>query len=112
MEKLGIENLKVAIVAAINLGEKIEKNLADDGKITLIEAFGIGASSFGDVVKVIRSGNDILDEYNDLEDDEWTELVELVKDELDLENDRLEEIIEKAVEFLSQLDDLVSSLRD
>ena len=108
-EKLGIENIKVALVAAIVFGQKIEKNLADDGKISLTEALGIGATSFTDVVKVIKAGSKIKDEFIDLDDDERAEIIELVKNELDLENDKIELIIEKAVAFLVQLDELISS---
>lgn len=110
-EKLGIESIKIAVIAAINLGEKIEKNLADDGKISLTEALGIGAGSFTDVVKVLKSGSQIKDEFLDLDDDERTELIDLVKSELDLDNDKVEVIIEEAIVFLLQLDRLISSIK-
>ena len=106
---MGIDNLKKAIVAVINLGEKIEKNLSDDGKISLAEALGIGTSSFGDVVKIIKSGHEIKDEFLDLDDQEREELIDIVKEELDLENDKIENIIEKSVEFLVQLEELIQS---
>ena len=107
--ELGIENLKIGVVAAINLGEKIEKNYSDDGKITLAEALGIGASSFGDIMKVIKSGGQIKAEFLNLSAEERSELVSLVKEELDLENDKVEKIIENAVEFLLTLENLISS---
>lgn len=108
---IGISNLKIALVAVINLGEKIEKGLADDGKISLAEALSIGASSFGDVVRFIKSGNAIKQEYTDLDDKERVELIDLVKEELDLENDKVEVIIEKAVELLVNLEDLISTIK-
>lgn len=107
---IGIENLKIAVVAVINLGEKIEKNLADDGKISLAEALSVGAGSFGDVIRLIKSGNAIKQEFIDLDDQERIELVDLVKEELDLNNDKVEIIIEKAVELLVNLEDLISTI--
>jgi len=110
-EKLGIENLKIAIVAAIRLGEKIEKNYVDDGEISLSEALGIGASSFGDVLKVIKLGSEIKNEFNDLDNEEKLQLANLVKEELDLQNDKVENIIEKALDFLLGLNDLIESIK-
>ena len=110
-EKLGIENLKVALLAAINLSEKIESKYADDGKITLSEALSVGAGSFGDVLKVIRSGNQIKAEFIDLDEQEKQELVDLVYQELDLENDKIELIVKKAIEFLVALDELIKSIK-
>ena len=110
--KLGIENLKKAVIAAINLAEKIEKNYSDDGKISFVEALGIGASSFGDVLKVIRSGKQIKAEFLDLDSEEKTELINLVHNELDLENDKLEIIIEKSIDFLVGLEELISAIRN
>lgn len=106
---LGIENLKIAIVASINLGEKIEKNYSDDGKITLAEALGIGASSFGDIMAVIKSGSEIKNEFLDLTAEERLELIDLVKSELNLEDEKTEKIIENAVEFLFSLEKLIKS---
>ncbi len=111
MKKLGIENLKVAIVSAINLGEKIEKNLADDGKISLAEALKIGAGSFGGVIKVIKSGNQIKAEVKDLDSSEIKELRDLIKEELDLENDKIEIVIEKSIDFLVGLEELIAVIK-
>lgn len=108
---VGIDNIKVAVVAAINFGEKIEKNLSDDGKISLIEALGIGATSFPDVMKIITSGPEIKAEFLDLDEDEKQELIDLVKEELDLDNDKVENIIETAIEFLEKLADLINSFK-
>jgi len=110
-EQLGIENLKTAILAAIKLAEKIEKNYVDDGKISLSEALGIGASSFTDVLKVIRLGSQIKEEVLNLDVSEKIELIELIKKELDLQNDKVENIIEKALDFLLGLSDLIESIK-
>lgn len=111
MERIGIDNLKIALVAAINFGESIEKNL-DDGKITLAEALGIGAGHFGDIVRVLKNGTKIKAEFLDLDESERLELVELVKDELDLNNEHIEVIIEKAIEMLLSIEGLINYLKN
>jgi len=110
--KLGIENLKIAAEAAINFGMKIEKNLVDDGKISVAEALGIGAGSFGDIVKVIKSGTQIKAEFIDLDDDEREELIDYIEEKFDLENDKVEKVIEKSIEMLVGLDSLIVAIKD
>lgn len=104
-EKLGIEKLKLAILAVITLGEKIE-NSREDGKTTLIESIAIGTSTLPDVIKIIKNGEQIKAEFLDLDEAEKTEIVEFIKSELDLINDKLEEIIEKAVEIIAYFDSM------
>lgn len=109
-EKLGIVNITKAVVAAINLAEKIDSKL-DDGKLSLMEALGVGISSFADIVKVIRSGAQLKAEYKDLDPEERETLIKIVRNEFDLKNDRVEDVIEKAFEFLVNLDYLIASLK-
>jgi len=111
-EKLGIENLSTAIIAVINLAERIENKFEDDGKISLTEALGVGAASFGDVVRVVKSGSKIKDEFNDLDSEEKLDLFALIQSELDLNNDKIENIVEKAIEFLLMIDTLITSLSE
>lgn len=110
-EKLGIENLKLALIAAITLAEKVEEKFADDGKISGLEALNVAVGSFGDVMRVIKSGTQIKGEYLDLDESERDELLSLVETELDLENDKIEVIVEKAIEFLFNLDELIQAIR-
>lgn len=109
-EKLGIENLKVAIVAAVVLAEKIEDKFADDGKISLMEALNVGVSSFGDVVKVIKMGKQIKEEVQDFDETELSDLLSLIKQELDFENEKLDVIVDKAIDFLVSLESLIFAI--
>ena len=109
-EQLGIENLKVALVAAISLGEKIEGKL-DDGKLTGAEALSIAVGSFGSIVKVVKSAKQIKAEYLDLDEQETKELGQLIKDELELENENIEVAIEKAIDFLYALDEMIDAIK-
>lgn len=110
--KLGVDNLKLALVAAINLAEKIEDKYSDDGKISLGEALSVGVGSFTDIVKVVKSGKQIKAEFIDLDDVEKEELIVLIKEELDLTNDKVELIVEKAVELLVSLDELIEAIKE
>lgn len=107
----GIENLKVAVLASVNFAEAIDKKM-DDGKITLLEALSAGVGSFGDIVKVIKSGKAIAEEFKDLDSDERTELSEYVAEELDLSNDKVEAIVEKSVSFLLSIDEMIELIKD
>jgi hypothetical protein len=110
MGKLGIEKLSQAIIAVITLGEKIEDKF-DDGKLTGAEALQVAVGSFGSVVKLVKSAGQIKAEVLDLDEAEKAELVELVKVELDLDNDKIEAAIEAAVEFLLKLDTLILAIK-
>lgn len=108
---LGIENLKTGIIGAIKLAESIDEKYSNDGKITLLEALSTGVGSFGDIVKIVKSGSEIKDEFLDLDELEKAELIELVETELDLSNDKVENIVEQSIEFLCQLDLLIKTIR-
>ena len=111
MDKLGVDNLKKAILAVIKLAEKIDKNLADDGKITLWEALGIGGASVGDLVFVIKNASIIDDEFADLDEQEREEVLSFIKSEFDLQNDKLESIIETSLVIIMQLNELIHIIR-
>ena len=92
MEKLGIEEVKLALGLGISVGELVE-SLAD----------GIGLSDIGKLVSVvkhapsaissIKSGK-IIPELKDLDEAEKTELKDYLKEEFDLSDDNLEAKIE------------------
>ena len=103
----GIENLKIALGFAIGLGEKIEKALADDGKITWNELFSFIPVLTG-VPAVIKAAPQLLDEFKDLSEAEKAELHDWLVTELDLDNDKLEEYIEKGFELLLALSALIN----
>lgn len=109
--KIGIVNITKTVIAAIKIGEKIEKNILDDGELTPLESIGIGLSSFNDIVMVIRSGNKLKEEYKDLDEVEKETLVKIVKEELDLKNDKVEYTIETAIELLLGLSQLIEAIK-
>ena len=111
MEKFGIEKIKHGVVSAIKLAENIKEAKEDDGKITFVESVGIGASSFADIVKIVKNGKGIKDEYEDLSDTERYEVVVFVSKELGLSNGKVQNVVLKSLELLASIDSLVKSLR-
>ena len=111
MEKLGIENLKKAAKTVIKLSESIEK-AADDGKVTLAEALGVGVSNFAGIVGVFKNGKEIAREFKDLSQAERDELISYVKQEFDLENDNIEEIVEQAFVTANEVANLVNVIKN
>lgn len=108
MEKIGIENLKKALLVVINLGESVDKALADDGTVDLLEGIGIASKA----VKIWKVAKDFLvlkEEFLDIDEDEKAELVTYFSDELDLENDVTEVIIEKAFALLINLKEFLTA---
>lgn len=98
MNEQGIEQLSAAVVSVIDLAETIEKSAADK-KINLIEGIMIGNKSLK-AVRVLVDFDTIKAEVKDLSSEELTELCELVEQELDLENDKVEGLINQAIGML------------
>ena len=106
MAEIGIENLKEALSVFINLGESVDKALADDGNVDLLEGIGIASKA----VKIWGVAKDfpiIKEEYLDIDPDEKAELIAYFEEELDLENDATELIVEKAFELLISVKNLL-----
>ena len=104
----GIEKLKEACLLVINLAEGFESKL-EDGKLTVWEALGIAGKNAKDVLNVIRNAKGIKAEFLDLDDQEKEELIAYIKSELDLENDKLEEIVEKSIEWIDATANLIEA---
>lgn len=98
IEKVGIENLKVVAAFSINLRKKIVK-YKKDGRIDLIERFGLGFSIIG-VIKLIPIWAQIRKEILDLDKDEYTELISIVADGFDANLDFAKEYFEDFLNFV------------
>lgn len=109
MEQFGIENLKTALRTTINFADRVQECL-EDGRFDLWEKIGLlgEGSKF---VQFINKSDEIKQEYLDLSKQEQHELCEYLTEEFDLENDRIEQIIEQAFAVALSLDALVKSIR-
>lgn len=108
----GIEKLKEAALFTISFTEALDKRL-EDGKMSFLETITLGAK-LKDLPSIIRNGPEISQEYMDLDSSEKEELVEFIKEELELSNDRVEDLIENSLSVLASLSGLanqVSSMR-
>ena len=109
MESLvGIENLKKAVKFGIDLSKQIEVSGQDgfDWK----DSF----SFFDELMQIpgiIASGDKIKAEFNDLQPEEKTELLNYFKTEFDLADDKLETIIESSLELVLQILTVITLFR-
>lgn len=95
---LGTEKIKTALLSVILLGMELDKALKDK-KITLLEGIGM-IPEIKDVYLALKNWDDIIDEYDDLDEEELVEINSFFATELDITNDRVEVIIESAFELL------------
>lgn len=100
----GIDNMKKVLLWIIfftNEGFEIAK----DGKVSIWEMLGL-IDNVADIPEIYKASGYIHAEYNDMDSSEKSELVEVMKVELDLPNDKTEKIIEKAFESLAALQEI------
>ncbi len=109
-EELGITNIKFALKAIIELGESLE-NALEDGKVSLAEAVSIAVDAVPDIIGVYQSASDLKAEYKDLSDAEGEELITYAAEELNLESDKVEEVIEKAFAVFVEINGLVAAIK-
>jgi len=106
---LGIENLKKVLVAAIHLADKID-DVTQDGFQIVADSIAL-IPNIGEAVAVVKNGKDALAEYKDLDDVERAEVLAYVQIEFDLEDDKLEAVIEAAFKTIASIGDLVVKVR-
>ena len=110
MEKLGIEVTSKVILFGIKLTEGIEKRLSDDGKISLLEGITL-LPVLKDVPGIISDRATLVAELKDLSTDELIQLRELISEELDIEGDKLEEIVDKGIAVVIAIKELLDAIK-
>lgn len=99
-----ITHLKNAVVFAATLVNSIYEKL-EDGKLKFFEGLQL-ALQLSQVNEIIKNAALIKAEYQDLDESERLQLVDAVKDELNLPNEKAERITEYSFELLT----LISSM--
>lgn len=97
----GIEETKDAVIAICGLGNAVAASLADDGKITLSDY----PKFIGPVISLpaaITGIGEVPKELNDLTAEEKAELIELVKEKLDV-GERAEEVTVKILNIIYEI---------
>ena len=100
----GTEALRKVIDAIVALGDSYD-NAMKDGKITWKDTFVLG-KVLPEVIEVISVSSDVVDEIKDLDETEKKELVEYFRKEFDLDNEKAEEYVEKAISMISEYSNL------
>ena len=90
---VGVENIIVVMEAAIAVGMDIADAL-EDGKFGWADTIGL-AKNIPDVVSAAKAAKELPDELRDLDDEERDEIVAYFADKFDLDNDELEEKLER-----------------
>lgn len=104
----GIEHLKQAALVGINFGKQIET--AAEGGFKLIDLLGF-VDEFTAIPGIVANKDNIVAEFKDLDAAERAELVTYVEQNLDLKNDRLEEIIEASLQAILAILTLVEKFK-
>lgn len=105
----GIEKFKTALAFVINFGEAIDKRM-EDGKITFTEWLTLIPKLSG-IREVVMNSKDIWREYLDMDSAEKDEIVQFIETELDIRNDKAEEMIQDAFKFIAEMSVFIGSVQ-
>lgn len=109
---LGIDVIKKAFSAVFNLVEKVDEAYQDDQKIDFSEGLSISISTVPELYRVVKSKDELVAQYRDLDSSERKELVEWVKVEFDIDNDSAERKVEAFIEWVISTDKFIATLRE
>jgi len=111
---MGTENIKKVLSFIIGLGERVDAVTKEDSaggsKITVSEWLGSLGQLIG-VPALIKAIPKVSEEFEDLDDAEYDELVAWFAAELDLSNDKVEDIIEIAFQVALELAEIALSFK-
>lgn len=106
---LGIENLKKVVKFALDVTKQISDSLSD-GKITTLELFNF-IPELSQIPGIVTSWPNITAELKELEAAERQQLLDYVKAEFHLPNEKLESFIENALMNVVSLIALVEEFK-
>jgi len=105
---LGILNLKKVVVAILHLANKVDL-VTRDG-IQWTDAVAL-FPNIVDGVALIKNGKDALAEFKELDAVEKAELLDFVKVEFDLADDKLEDVVETALGVIESVSELIVKIK-
>lgn len=103
--KLSIDNLKRSSKTLVDLAEQIV-GASKDGKFSPVDAMGF-SNNLVPVISLLSRIGETIDEVKDLDKSESEELRLYIKDEFELDNKVVEEMVEEALDLLWRLVELV-----
>lgn len=104
----GIEIVKKALGFAIGLSQSINSSL-EDNKMTFFEAIGLIGKVFN-VAEIVNNRAQLISELYDLDENEKKELMDWVRDNYDVEDDKIETTLEKTLELVMDIIDYALEL--
>jgi len=109
MGQYGIKETKEVVKFGVELGEAVDRAMSDDKMevadlVHLVPAFTAAGPAFSDISLVPK-------EMKDMDEAESKELMDYVESELDIENDQVEEVIEKSLRAVLALHDVYLAVR-
>ena len=113
----GIENVKDICLTLVYVALKIEAATDEDSpkgkKFALLqEGLPIIVFLIPKAISYASDAAEIKDEFMDLTGEELDELKDYIAVELDLENDKIEALIEAGLDFLGAVYDMIQAVKD
>ena len=106
LSKFGINNIKFAVIFIINFGESLNDKL-EDKKLSWGERLQL-IIDLRPLLEIIKNWRDMSDEIKDLDQEENRQIIDLVKLELDLPNEKAERYVIHSLNLLSALFNLIT----
>jgi len=95
----GIEKLKDVGTNGVKFAMKLMEAL-EDGKFSIMEGVDLAIFTVPKVLGYVNDGEQIKNEFLDLDDTEAQELSDHIAEKLDLQNDQVEDLIEYFLDWL------------
>lgn len=109
VQMYGITETKDVVVFLCKSTNAVVESLKDDGKVTIGDFPKFGGVAMS-VFPAFSGINEVPKELAELSEDEVTELVALIKDELQLD-ENVEEVISKALTIAAEIKDLIDLVK-
>lgn len=105
---LGTEKLKVVLKAVLHLANAVDEVTQDGFQVTDLVAL---LPNLLDGVSIIKNGKDALAEFKELDVLEKQEVLDFVKAEFDIADDKLEDVVETALGVIESVSELIVKIK-
>lgn len=115
-EQYGIEKMKDICLTLTEFGMRLEEAFSEDSpkgkKLGIGEIISLGVFIAPKAIGHAGDAEAIRNEFKDLSTEEMDELVVYVSEKLDLENDKVEALIEAGLDWADSTNDLRIAVKD
>lgn len=106
----GIQLVQKALGFAIGLAQSINASL-EDNKMTFFEAIGLIGKVFG-VAEIVNNRSQLVSELYDLDENEKRELMDWVRANYDVKDDKVEKTVEETLNLMVNVIDYALELSE